>query len=402
MAWTLVAAATSVQAQGQIDPQLSLPSKFSGPPADWNHVGNAIFSSNNVELTTLSQRSSRQQQSALWTKNSNPYDEWELDVEVNVKGTLDSKTKNKNPGGVALWYTSQPLSLGGPAHGSQDPWDGLALMLDSLGWDKDGSTKSLEDNGALRAHLNDGTRRFSESNAFADAFTMCRVSYRNSAGATTLKLRNTRDELSLDINGQKCFTTHHVKLPPHYYFGISASGSPSDPDAISVSKFTLIGISRAQSQQQGQQPSQPIQQQPREAPAVISRQLDEVKLDLVKSQERAQALEVTIAAQKSQISSLEQRASRLETMLHQLVESMQSKDKGKFEGELDKLHNRLESLDKAMTEYTTEKMNTIKQAVKKGGVSLWVIFVMVIVIQGMLLVGYNVYKTRRSYHRKIL
>lgn len=395
------AAETAVTAQ--LDNKLSLPSPLNGLPSDWTQYGTPVFSSQDVQLTSMdAQAYPNGQQASLWTRNTNPHEEWELEVDILTKGDPSGE---KAGGGVALWYTAQPLrqaaSIGSGVHGSQDPWDGLSLMLDSVGWDDKASTRKAEDNGALRAQLNDGTQRFNPSTASSDAFTMCRVSYRNANAPTSLKLTHTKDKLSLEINGQTCFTTPHVKLPVNYYFGVSAAAEGAAPDAFTITKWKLTSLKTNTQSSESQQKLQT----PRDvAPAAISRQVDELKAELLKSIEKSQSLEVNNAAHKTQISGLEQRVARLETMLHQLVESMQTKDKNpsKFEGELDKLHSKLENLDKAMTEYTAEKMNSITQAVKKGGVSLWVIIVIVIVLQGLLLVGYNVYKTRRSYHRKIL
>ncbi|PRT55142.1 L-type lectin-like domain-containing protein C4F6.05c [Wickerhamiella sorbophila] len=150
------------------------------------------------------------------------FDEWTIEAQVYTFSGDPSADAAMS--GLTLWYTAQPLTEG-PVHGAADFWDGLAVMLDSIGWDETGKEKL--DKGAIRGHLNDGSHQLLSDLPAKNAFSLCRVPYRQTRGGPhSVKIGYGRGLFIVEINDQKCFQSDQVVLP-RGYVGVSADTSTS-------------------------------------------------------------------------------------------------------------------------------------------------------------------------------
>lgn len=178
---------------------------------------------------------------SIWTQEPNPYEEWTFEAVVRVAVGPSSPGRS----GVALWYTNRQLDLGA-VHGSADYWDGLAIMMDSLGYDE--IDRPPQDSGALRGHLNDGTTSFlSEPHPANQAFALCRIPYRLSRSPISIRIGYGRGWLIIEANGQRCFATNEVRLPVGY-FGVSAATDASEDRFYVDSASLKRGISEIEHQ----------------------------------------------------------------------------------------------------------------------------------------------------------
>lgn len=176
---------------------------------EWALLGNAKISDNGIKLA-----GGPDEAGSVWTKEIIPYDEWTLEAVVQ---TVSDQTKFSGDSGFTLWYTAKP-NADGKVHGGGDMWDGLAVMMDGL---------DPNNMGEVRGHLNDGSYKFLESeNVETDALSLCRVPYRKATGPITLRIGYSQNGFAVDVNGQRCFRSKDVVLPPGH-FGISANSAKS-------------------------------------------------------------------------------------------------------------------------------------------------------------------------------
>ncbi|CAN6629820.1 protein Emp47p [Trichomonascus vanleenenianus] len=392
-----------------LDTQLSLPDNFgSALPADWNYQGYTKFENSRAMLTPLDQGL---QHGSLWTKSRNSHQEWTLDVQMSVAGPV-------SPGGsLALWYSANPNEPG-PVHGSRDQWDGLAIMLDSSGEDEQGT---------LRGHLNDGSVSYqSFAKPIEKAFSLCKINYRNTGALFSIRVGYGKGSLVVDVNGQKCFETDKVVLPPNLYFGASAM-STENPDSFVVHKLKVYDgllpemerhvpqlqklqeqqqqqqqVQQQQQQQQVQQKNQPRQEQQGGQPVYHQEILEKLGM----THDKLVNVDKEHSQVRAQLEAVENKMARLESLLQSFMESHSTQQKSHISDEMNQLKSQLDDISKTVSEHTTNIIGslpeTVNRAIQNGGPSIWILFVLVIAIQGILIVGYNVYKTRRSYHAKIL
>jgi mannose-binding lectin 1 len=415
----LAALVAGIVAQDVPDVYLSIARPFSNPPPEWEVQGSTTFENDVIRITSPDKGS---QHGSLWSKYRNPFDEWTIETKISVSGPSGSG------GGLAIWYASQSNEPG-PIHGSRDYWDGLALMLDSLGWD---DKAPAEDRGALRGHLNDGTFSLQSSgHASHNAFSLCRLGYRNS-GQFTVRVGYGKGSLIVEVNGQKCFETKRVVLPKDYFFGVSAA-STDQPDSFSLYQLDIYpkllpsmeahieghtaataaaAAASAPTQSSAHPPAGQLERGPQGQVGVDSAK-EEILRHLALSNERLKNAELLQNNIRSQLVNTEARVERLESMLKEfmnvqdrVLQNKYSDHQEHLSSEMSKLHAKLESINAVVNDHTSNILgsfsDTLNTAIDKGGYSIWVLFVMVIAIQGIMFVGYNVYRTRRSYHAKIL
>lgn len=216
----VAAAVMSSFASAQIivpDTLLSLPNAFNDVPTEWTTTGSTKFENNKVILADSAGTSG-----AIWSKHKNPFSEWTAEFLFHASGP-DSYPPNGQQhakDGIAFWYAAVP-NVDGPVKGSRDYWDGLALFLDYDGWDEEGAGS---DRGAIKGHLNDGATGFTSFlHGGLNAFSFCRISYRNSIEPIKVQLAYGQGSLLVIVNGQKCFESKKVTLPKdEYFFGLSA------------------------------------------------------------------------------------------------------------------------------------------------------------------------------------
>lgn len=424
MTWKIATAAMVALAAAQTpDSYLSLPNPITGPSPYWDAKGSTTFGDNKVVLTSLSEGN---QAGALWSTYQNPLDEWTLEATLSVAGPAAPG------GGLALWYAAN-RNEPGDVYGSKDNWDGLAIMLDSLGWDQAPAAAS-DEYGVLRGHLNDGNIKFkSLTNPGSNAFSLCRVKYRNTGAEFTISVGYGQGLLAVDVNGQRCFETDKVKLSRDQFFGISASSTAS-PDSFVIHRLEVYPRLKGRQQQQQEQQHQQSQrsqqneqtqqqqqpQQPLQPRGVVQLSTDQYQEllkavgqtnDKLKNIDEIYSNSKETAHLRSEIQHLEVRIDRMEKAVKDLsqtlnLDSRYAEQKQHVSKELGSLMQRIDKIEKAVSDHTSNLVgsfsDTVNTALSKGGSSIWVVFVLFICVQGAMFVGYSVYKTRRSYHQKIL
>jgi mannose-binding lectin 1 len=133
---------------------------------NFNYVGASRFLSESlgVELTGNEENSV----GAIWSKEVNHADGWEMQFLVSTTGEADSPGK-----GLAFWYTNAPLEVG-TLYGSDERFEGFGLLFDSH--DDDGKN----DNPIIMGFVNDGTKVFNhDTDGLGTRFGGCRAKYRN-------------------------------------------------------------------------------------------------------------------------------------------------------------------------------------------------------------------------------
>ncbi|KPI39959.1 uncharacterized protein AB675_11354 [Cyphellophora attinorum] len=152
---------------------------------------------------------------ALWTENKNTLPDWKADFRFRVAVT------DQGSGSLQLWYAADGKDKVGTASvASVSRFDGLAILIDTV----NGKQK-------IRGFLNDGSKDYkSEANIDALAFGHCDYTYRNRGDPSVLTIKSSSlGGLDVSIDGQPCFSTESIRLPPDYHFGMTASsGDPPD------------------------------------------------------------------------------------------------------------------------------------------------------------------------------
>lgn len=413
------------------------------PIQNWNLQGSTKVFSDRLTLTDLGKAN---QAGSAWSAVANDFDKWTIDVDFSVAGPVEAG------GGLALWYTNRAGELGN-VHGSKDKWDGLGILIDSV------NEGTESDAGTVRAYLNDGSYEYSSLPKPAEkAFASCQLDYRNTGYYSQLKVSYQDGFFRIKVNGQLCFQTDHIVLQKGGYFGITAQNTDNADSFIlhRVQVFSDVvppideGTSEKDKKPQEEVVKQNNQQETQQQQNVLKDQKtdsgsDDLQAILQKLNSLADAH--TNAAQdagssasnnneaiseiKNDIRSLEQahsnaqasiekKISSLENVIKDLIEMQRrniehgvtlnsngKSEKARLDSEMKKLHNRLEDINSAVKQHTESLIGsipeTVSEAISKGGPSIWMVFTLLIFIQGGVFVGYLIYKTRRSsYHAKML
>merc|ERR1712028_66793 len=186
-----------------------------GGGGNYNYVGASRFiSGSEVELTGNEENSV----GAIWSKEVNHADGWEMQFLVQTTGEADSPGK-----GLAFWYTNQPLEVG-TLYGSDERFEGFGLLFDSH--DDDGKN----DNPIIMGFVNDGTKVFHhDTDGLGTRFGGCRAKYRNRGNKVGVKITYSQDSIKvlLDMrnNGvwERCLAKDSIYLATGSYIGFSAA-----------------------------------------------------------------------------------------------------------------------------------------------------------------------------------
>lgn len=183
---------------------------------------------------------------AVWSDQAVPYADWQAVITFSITG------RGKLGGdGIAMWYTSERLPVGGTAMGSADQFDGLMVFFDT--YDND----NRRNNPYVGAVLNDGNRQWNPDTDGMDlAFGGCTAQVKNSAVPVVARITYYHGHLTvdLDVHGKgtsfsRCFTHAGISLPTGYFLGLSAAtgglaGTKSPPLSFSFS-FSALASRRA-------------------------------------------------------------------------------------------------------------------------------------------------------------
>jgi len=203
---------------------------------NYNYVGGAHFStqSQEFELTTNAENSV----GAIWSKEVNHADGWEMQFLVHVSGEPESTGK-----GLAFWYTNTPLEVG-TLYGSDERYEGFGLLFDSH--DDDGKN----DNPIIMGWVNDGTKVFNhDTDGLGTRFGGCRAKYRNRGNKVGVKITYQADSIKvlLDMrnNGvwERCLAKDSIYLATGSHVGFSASNLVDKVgDAVKISGIKIYDL----------------------------------------------------------------------------------------------------------------------------------------------------------------
>ncbi|KAL0277462.1 UNVERIFIED_CONTAM: hypothetical protein PYX00_004728 [Menopon gallinae] len=202
----------------------------------WDFVGNTIVTNNYIRLTPDAQS----KQGAIWNSVPCNVRNWELQIHFKVHG----QSKELYGDGFAIWYAKDRMKLG-PAFGSIDYFQGLAVILDTYS-NHNGPHK--HQHPYISAMVNNGTLHYDhDRDGTHTQLAGCEAKFRNFDHNTHVSIRYERDTLtvSTDLDNlgtwKQCFSVKGIVLPTGYYFGISATtGDLSDNhDIISIRLLEL-------------------------------------------------------------------------------------------------------------------------------------------------------------------
>ncbi|KAI1374685.1 concanavalin A-like lectin/glucanase [Hypoxylon crocopeplum] len=162
---------------------------------------------------------------AVWADKPNKYSQWVADVDFRVNGP------ERGSGNLNIWLARRGnQEIGSSSIYTVNRFDGLALVVDLHG----GS------GGMIRGFLNDGTTDFKAHHSVDSlAFGHCSYSYRNLGRPSQIKLRQTSQVFKVEVDGQLCFESDKISIPPGYYFGITAAAG-DNPDSFEIFKMVTM------------------------------------------------------------------------------------------------------------------------------------------------------------------
>lgn len=359
---------------------------------------------------------------AVWSKDPLPYEEWTIEMVVrNFEGS-------KDPGdsGIALFYTSEPLNVGN-FHGSSSRFDGLAITMDSLGYDEhvDNTDPSIE-RGAIRGHLSDGSEVFDPLRAPEQSFSLCGIPYRKAQGPISFRIGYGRGVFVVEVNRQKCFLSNRIVLPKSF-IGISAStGTSEDTFALESLEVTqgiheeLAGYfaeadlepAKVQRQVAGSDPLTRPAKQDASGPAVdsvlqavekLSARIDDIT---TKDENLKEALSLASSNDGGErVLELVKHLRNLDTRLDKIEASLRSvTPTQELLGKLNDLQGRVDLVSSNVDKSSKSVPESVRDLVQSasGGPGFWSLVVALTVTQSVLYIGYNSYLQRKNKHAKLL
>lgn len=228
----LLGAATTAQAQQYLLSELSFGhSGRLSPPENRGQIPNFALSGSDRQPTVLSNKviltpiSPGNQRGAIWSTATLKELEWVADIEFRANGP------ERGGGNLNIWLVSKgDAEVGSRSIYTVGRFDGLALVVDAHG----GSA------GRLRGFLNDGEVDYAARSSIDDqAFGHCDFPYRNLGRPSQIKIRQTRSNFRVEIDGRLCFESPQVSLPTGYSFGVTAA-TPDTPDSFEVFKLVVM------------------------------------------------------------------------------------------------------------------------------------------------------------------
>lgn len=370
--------------------------------------------SNKVILTPVSPGNQR---NSIWGEKTLQETEWVADIDLRANGP------ERGSGNLNIWLVNDGASqVGSSSVYTVGKFEGLVLVIDAHG----GS------GGMLRAFLNDGSVDFSARPSVDDlAFGNCIYPYRNLGRPSQVKMRQTRNNFRVEIDGQLCFESNNVSLPPGYNFGITAA-TPDNPDSFEIFKLVVLsdrqsGSSNANANANGGSTYTSRQQQPKKKPDISTEPYDEFDdglpdedADIFQtSKAQFQDLHNRLQSTNHQLSSVYRSVSRH----HQLDEKRHNELKDLFTelkselnrlDQIEPLQQRIKDLEKEirgvrndlgkkMREnerqfkgYLSDHHATLSQAMSDSVPGHGKLITILILTQVVLAVGYVVYKRRRA------
>lgn len=163
------------------------------------------------------------QRAAIWADKPLQHTQWVADVDFRASGPEHAG------GNLNIWLTRDPKDVGTSSVYQVGKFEGLALVLYTYG-----SGTSM-----VRGFLNDGSKDYSKMTVDGQSFGHCDHAYRNLGRPSQIKFRQTVDNFKVEIDGQLCFESNKISIPPGYKLGITAA-SADNPDSFEIFKMVVM------------------------------------------------------------------------------------------------------------------------------------------------------------------
>ncbi|KAJ3168949.1 hypothetical protein HDU88_001276 [Geranomyces variabilis] len=196
--------------------------------------GNVIMSPDYVRLTP----SVPDSRGLIWSTRPNPHAEWQVEFSFTAygRGYMGGE-------GLAFWYTKDKGTLG-PFFGAGDKWEGLAIAFDT------GDQLENRYTPYVYGQMNHGDHELAHRKDYLETgFAGCFRDYRNTPAPVWARITYANQTIQLAIDMRQhgsayveCFTHSDIKLPPNYYFGISAATEGHLADDHDVMSFEVYEL----------------------------------------------------------------------------------------------------------------------------------------------------------------
>ncbi|KAH0956312.1 hypothetical protein HN011_008084 [Eciton burchellii] len=202
----------------------------------WDFMGSTMVTNNYIRLTPDLQS----KQGALWNSVPCHVRNWELQIQFKVHG----KGKELFGDGFVIWYAKERMKAG-PVFGSQDYFQGLAIIVDTY---SNHNGQHNHQHPYISAMVNNGSLHYDhDRDGTHTQLSGCEAKFRNVEYDTHIAIKYERNILSVftDISNKmawkECFIVDEIRLPTGYYIGISGTtGDLSDNhDILSIRLFEL-------------------------------------------------------------------------------------------------------------------------------------------------------------------
>ncbi|GAB7352626.1 hypothetical protein MBLNU459_g2999t1 [Dothideomycetes sp. NU459] len=358
---------------------------------------------------------------ALWADASITQPDWSAEVEFRASG------QERGSGNLQVWFVKGGReAVGHSGVYTVGKFDGLALIVDQYGGR----------GGGIRGFLNDGSVSFKDHHAIDSlAFGHCDYSYRNLGRPSRLRIENGHNGLKVEIDGNICFSSDKVSLPPGYYFGLSSATS-ENPDSFEINKFvvsTTSSIAREEPQKRPQLekldrlPSAPEQLPDTDASSIksqdeqfadlhnrlqgmthqianifgefdrLARTLDQRHNELLNSRssdsgsaQQPPPPPPAAAPNNDALVSLSRRLENIERVVQTIQKDVEGKD---YREHFDSLQQAVAGVQGGLSEHLP---NTITQIISTSAPNMSRFIFVIIAFQVMLVGAYIVYKKRRA------
>lgn len=160
---------------------------------------------------------------AIWAEKPLQHSQWVADVDFRASGPEHAG------GNLNIWLVNDPHNVGTSSVYKVGKFEGLALVLHTSG-----SGTSM-----VRGFLNDGFKDYSKMTVDGQSFGHCDHAYRNLGRPSQIKFRQTADNFKVEIDGQLCFESNKIRIPPGFKLGITAA-SADNPDSFEIFKMVVM------------------------------------------------------------------------------------------------------------------------------------------------------------------
>ncbi|EFR04756.1 hypothetical protein MGYG_07764 [Nannizzia gypsea CBS 118893] len=329
---------------------------------------------------------------ALWADDIIPESEWHVAFDFRANG------EERSGGNLQLWYVKKQEAVGSSSIYTVGKFDGLAITIDTHGG-----------KAGIRGFLNDGTIDYKSSgNVDALAFGHCDYQYRNLGRPSKLQVKQSSREFEVLIDGNTCFKSPKVFVPPGNLFGLTAASADS-PDSFEAFRFVATTYSggNAKQQERGQEPPnragqanndkapsggnvdiKDLQARLQAISSTTNKLMDELQALSRTNEDRLKEV-IRIVAHRDQVSSVDQRLQRVERVVESMQREMEGKD---YHNQFKQLQDLLHNSHSGLLDTLHDSSHRIISAAPRMGFFI----ILIIAVQLLLAVAYIVYKKRRA------